>query len=308
MCKRPKLIHFLLIIVFVAVADGDELIPANHPDYSTWKKDADARIIHYITANASYEEIEGLYGRIDNSRVRRAVEHVLRDEVGVASGSPYFDTIVDSLYLIAEGKVNGRVSSISPYISFDDPRVKKNAIEATAQTGGEQAWQVLADALGDEDILKASFSNERDLGKTLEIFSLLSISLAEIDANKSMPVIKSSLRRLGKIYALSPLSDKEYLSNYEKVLLAHLESELSDSNDSPLTTTMVSQEKADEPKQVIEVIDEVAAPEPAMERNNEVVSLEPSEEPVEKPSNWWLWLIGAVVVVGGLAVVFRRKS
>lgn len=35
--------------------------------------------------------------------------------------------------------------------------------------------------------------------------------------------------------------------------------------------------------------------------------VESTEEPIEKPSNWWLWLIGLLVVVGGFLVV-RRKS
>jgi len=33
----------------------------------------------------------------------------------------------------------------------------------------------------------------------------------------------------------------------------------------------------------------------------------PAEEPIEKSSNWWLWLIGAVVVIGGV-LIFRLKS
>lgn len=38
-----------------------------------------------------------------------------------------------------------------------------------------------------------------------------------------------------------------------------------------------------------------------------VVTPEPSEEPIEKSSNWWLWLIGAAVFVGGV-LMFRRKK
>lgn len=49
--------------------------------------------------------------------------------------------------------------------------------------------------------------------------------------------------------------------------------------------------------------EEVTSPEPA-----EVETPKPSEEPAEQSSNWWLWLIGAVVVVGGIALVVRRKS
>lgn len=36
--------------------------------------------------------------------------------------------------------------------------------------------------------------------------------------------------------------------------------------------------------------------------------VESSQEPPEQSSNWWLWLIGLLVVVGGLAVVVRRKG
>ena len=53
---------------------------------------------------------------------------------------------------------------------------------------------------------------------------------------------------------------------------------------------------------------ESTAPKPATEEPDEVVNAEPTEEPTEQSSNWWLWLIGLLVVLGGLAVVVRRKS
>ena len=40
----------------------------------------------------------------------------------------------------------------------------------------------------------------------------------------------------------------------------------------------------------------------------EAALVEVVEETPEEPSRWWLWLIGALVVLGGLAVVLRRKS
>lgn len=65
---------------------------------------------------------------------------------------------------------------------------------------------------------------------------------------------------------------------------------------------------APEAEEVAEVIEEVTEPEPAIEESEEVVIAEPIEEDIEQPSNWWLWLIGAVVVVGGIGLVLRRKS
>lgn len=56
-----------------------------------------------------------------------------------------------------------------------------------------------------------------------------------------------------------------------------------------------------------EVIAEITAPEPAIEEPAEVVVAAPIEEEVEPASNWWLWLVGAVVVVGGVLLVRRKK-
>lgn len=65
-------------------------------------------------------------------------------------------------------------------------------------------------------------------------------------------------------------------------------------------------EKVEEPiAQDAEVIEEATAPEPATE---ELASAKPSEEPAEQSSNWWLWLIGAVVVLAGIGMTLRRKS
>jgi hypothetical protein len=60
--------------------------------------------------------------------------------------------------------------------------------------------------------------------------------------------------------------------------------------------------------EVEEVAQKSTAPEPATVKSSEVKTAEPIEGPVEQSSNWWLWLIGAVVVVGGLGLVLRRKS
>lgn len=61
-------------------------------------------------------------------------------------------------------------------------------------------------------------------------------------------------------------------------------------------------------EEVAKAVEEVTAPEPVTEEPAEVVVARPSEEPAEQSSNWWLWLIGAVIVVGGLGLVIRRKS
>jgi hypothetical protein len=65
-----------------------------------------------------------------------------------------------------------------------------------------------------------------------------------------------------------------------------------------------SPEKVEAP----EVTEEAAAPKQAIEEPAEVVIAQPIEKNVEPSSNWWLWIIGAVVIVGGLGLVLRRKS
>ena len=60
-------------------------------------------------------------------------------------------------------------------------------------------------------------------------------------------------------------------------------------------------------EEIAEVIEEIKQPDPAIEEPTEVVVDEPIGEDVEQSSNWWLWLIGAVVIVGGIVWILRRK-
>lgn len=58
-------------------------------------------------------------------------------------------------------------------------------------------------------------------------------------------------------------------------------------------------------EKAVKIVEEVGAPEPAeKEEALKVVTAEPSEQ----SANWWLWLIGAVVVAGVIGLAARRKS
>jgi len=61
--------------------------------------------------------------------------------------------------------------------------------------------------------------------------------------------------------------------------------------------------------QNLKFVEKVTAPESVIEEEpaGEVVT-EPNEEDAEQSSKWLLWLIGALVFVGGLGLVLRRKS
>lgn len=53
---------------------------------------------------------------------------------------------------------------------------------------------------------------------------------------------------------------------------------------------------------------ETPKPEPAIKDPTEVKTPEQTDEPAETSPNWWLWLIGAVIVVIGVVLVVRRKK
>lgn len=60
--------------------------------------------------------------------------------------------------------------------------------------------------------------------------------------------------------------------------------------------------------EAVQVVEEVTPPELAIKEPAEVAPVEVVEETPEQSSQWWLWLVGLLVVVGGLALVVRRKS
>jgi len=62
------------------------------------------------------------------------------------------------------------------------------------------------------------------------------------------------------------------------------------------------------PVAVAETTEEVPTVESEVKEPAEVKPDEVTEETPEQSSQWWLWLVGALVVLGGLAVVVRRKS
>lgn len=47
---------------------------------------------------------------------------------------------------------------------------------------------------------------------------------------------------------------------------------------------------------------------PPVDSEPKVGALEPSGEATEQSSDWWLWLIGALIAIGGLGVMLRRKN
>ena len=60
-------------------------------------------------------------------------------------------------------------------------------------------------------------------------------------------------------------------------------------------------------EETVETVEEITAPEPSTEAPAKVVVAEPIEENLEQSPNWWLWLVGAVVVIGGILKVCRKK-
>ncbi len=53
---------------------------------------------------------------------------------------------------------------------------------------------------------------------------------------------------------------------------------------------------------------ETPKPGPAIKEPTEIKTPEQTDEPAETSPNWWLWLIGAVIVVAGISLAARRKN
>jgi|GEM_PF-3211237 hypothetical protein len=65
---------------------------------------------------------------------------------------------------------------------------------------------------------------------------------------------------------------------------------------------------AEQTLEIEETIEVSVMPKSANEESAEIEPVKVTEETTQESSQWWLWLVGALVVFGGLVVVVRRKS
>ena len=84
---------------------------------------------------------------------------------------------------------------------------------------------------------------------------------------------------------------------FRRKILASVQSDVSDKT--------VTEPISSEAKQVIK---ESLSPASKVDDSAEITATEPSKEEVEKFSDWLLWLIGLLVVIGGVSWILRRKS
>lgn len=126
-----------------------------------------------------------------------------------------------------------------------------------------------------------------------------SIDEAEKVASK---IVDPELRKL----ALGAIRTKKIMESEDKGKRYEATSTETNANNA---TKQVAETPATPPaSEVEEEAQESTASEPAAEESAEVTTDEPSEEPTDQSPQWWLWLIGVLVIVGGLGLVLRRKS
>lgn len=103
-------------------------------------------------------------------------------------------------------------------------------------------------------------------------------------------------------YYFSKVPEEEIEALFSKYKVKLLEAD-SSSVQSPIPETPTP------PAVVTETTEELSTVKSGVKEPAEVKPVEVAEETPEKQSSqWWLWLIGALVLVGGLAAVVRRKS
>lgn len=135
------------------------------------------------------------------------------------------------------------------------------------------------------------------------------LGLIEFGPNASylVPDLERKLRQIGEMQGSS--NEKEnYLSYVPRtdktgVLKDLLEKAI-------IELTPVSTETGSDFVEPVEQQIETTAPqtvEPTIEESAEVVVAEPIKEDVERSSNRWLWLIGVVVLVGGIVLLRSKK-
>ena len=146
---------------------------------------------------------------------------------------------------------------------------------------------------------------DRDLFKYTTRFktALRPISFLGQDAEYLAPLIEARIQEIKSLYPEYPARNFEYDIRVARGLEPKIIL-FAKNGSGPL----LAQEAPSPVEEVAEVIEEVTAPEPSTEEKPaEVVITEPVEEDIEQSSNWLLWLIGALVVAGGIFVLRSRK-
>jgi flagellar biosynthesis regulator FlaF len=173
---------------------------------------------------------------------------------------------------------------------------------ATAELGMTDGLQFV------EEILKIPVPpnlEDRDLFKYTTRFktALRPISFLGQDAEYLAPLIEARIQEIKSLYPEYPARNFEYDIRVARGLEPKIIL-FAKNGSGPL----LAQEAPSPVEEVAEVIEEVTAPEPSTEEKPaEVVITEPVEEDIEQSSNWLLWLIGALVVAGGIFVLRSRK-
>lgn len=56
------------------------------------------------------------------------------------------------------------------------------------------------------------------------------------------------------------------------------------------------------------IVAQASKPEPATEESADVKTVGIPEQPAEKPSRWWLWVLGSLIMIGGIVWMRQRNS
>jgi len=185
---------------------------------------------------------------------------------------------------------------------YDLEKAGESKRAAIREYGYERAYPLLRDAILEQDYIT-------------EVRNLFTI-LMETPEGEA----------IAEETALTILRDEESASVSKQLVALGVVGEIGNPNNAPAVRVFLKNEDQRLKLKASEILDGwtvdsvlntspvkeftgVTAPEPAIEKEPaEVDVAEPTEEAVEQSSQWWLWLIGAVVVVGGIGLIACRKS
>lgn len=247
----------------------------------------------------------------DRSRIKREIL-VIIDALTNESNSTFIELIKDK-YNLDEipHSVSVQVLSELYQSNQSNPRYSLNSsIEvALAGLGDEEAFLNIADGLKSENTTirnqtffkLANVHTPRSLellgaflmGETSEAF----IATARLGHSFDMPssevyAMMALREEFGELESNRRISTAEKLKNWKRWW-----------KEGHWKEHLVSESKGD-----AAMVEAFEVPKPEVKESAEVVLVEIAEEATEQPSQWWLWLVGLLVILGGIALVVRRKN